>query len=102
MKYTRVYHDDQGETHFDTGDVLLMEDTQGKGHRSGSPDGKGRSTLLIFLDSGEPVYSRPRYEDADSKGNANEPVWVIAENSSYHSVEYPSRVVLPIVPAGAL
>ncbi len=115
MKYTRVYHDEQGETHFETvnvtgektevglmsdqwfpktmtfrdsagvddfdwhnapqslfivmlegkveievsdgdkrifetGDVLLMEDTAGKGHRSSSPDGKGRSTLLIFMD----------------------------------------------------
>lgn len=114
MKVTRVYHDEMGETHFETaemaaeegeigflseqlypasmvfrdsgsvndidwhnasqhlyivmlegrvqievsdgekrtfaaGDVLSMEDTAGKGHKSSSPDGKGRSTLNIFM-----------------------------------------------------
>lgn len=37
---------------FEKGDTLLMEDTEGKGHKSSSPDGKGRSTLMIFLDKG--------------------------------------------------
>jgi len=35
---------------FGPGEVLLMEDTEGKGHRSSSPDGNSRSTLLLFLD----------------------------------------------------
>ncbi len=36
---------------FETGEVLLMADTEGKGHKSTSPDGMGRSTLIIFLDN---------------------------------------------------
>ena len=35
---------------FEAGNILLMEDTEGKGHKSSSPDGKGRSALMICLD----------------------------------------------------
>ena len=35
---------------FEPGDVMLMEDTGGKGHKSRSPDGNGRSTMIVLLD----------------------------------------------------
>jgi len=34
---------------FNMGDVLLMEDIEGKGHKSSSPDGKNRTILMVYL-----------------------------------------------------
>jgi len=34
---------------FNTGDILLMEDIEGKGHKSSSPDGKNRTILMVYL-----------------------------------------------------
>lgn len=40
-----------GETRiFNTGDIVLAEDTQGRGHRSRAVDGKPRKSLFILLD----------------------------------------------------
>jgi len=37
-----------GETRvFKTGDIILVEDTEGKGHKSHSPDGKQRRSLFL-------------------------------------------------------
>lgn len=36
---------------FNKGEVLLMEDVEGKGHKSSSPDGKDRTILMIYLNN---------------------------------------------------
>lgn len=36
---------------FEAGDIMLMEDLEGNGHRSTSPDGNSRTTLLMYLGS---------------------------------------------------
>lgn len=46
----KVEVSDGDERIFEAGDVLLMEDTEGKGHKASSPDGKGRSALMVFMD----------------------------------------------------
>jgi uncharacterized cupin superfamily protein len=35
---------------FNTGDIVLAEDTLGRGHRSRAVDGKPRKSLFILLD----------------------------------------------------
>ena len=55
------------------------------------------SQAIEVRSSDFPVLERNLNADGN---NYHETEWMIAENSFHHSLEYPSRMVLPVIPDG--
>ena len=61
MRFTRVYAGERGDSHFAGQEILLMEDTTGRGHRTRHVEAQERRSVFSLLDEEKSgTETRPR------------------------------------------